>query len=77
MSYLEVIRHVGPPVEGLFRDSVSWKIKGNCSILLETETGQVDILCSDLRMITIGSQERRAIKAIQSEQYRRKDASKF
>ncbi|MCK5784720.1 MAG: hypothetical protein KAH06_09740, partial [Desulfobacterales bacterium] len=65
-KYGKPSRHVGPPVEGLFRDSVSWRIKGNCSILMETGTGQVDILYSDLRMNTIGSQERRAIKAIQS-----------
>jgi hypothetical protein len=70
-------RLVGPHAEGVFRDSASWKLKGNCTVLMETGSGQVDIIYSDLKLNTIGSKERNAIKAIQSEQYRKKDASKF
>jgi len=70
-------RFVGPSAENVFRDSASWTYKGNCTILMEAGIGQVDIIYSDLKLNTIGSQERRTIKAIQNEEYRRKDASKF
>ncbi len=68
---------LGSSAEGLLQDSTSWKVQDNCSILMETRTGQVDITYSDLRLNTIGSQERSAIKAKQSKKYHSKDASKF
>jgi hypothetical protein len=68
---------VGPPAEGVFHDSAAWKLKGNCTVLMETGNGQVDIIYIDLKLNTIGNKERDAIKAIQREQYRKKDASKF
>jgi len=76
-KYGKPSRFVGPPAEGIFRDSALWKYMGNCTILMETGTGQIDIIYSDLRMNTIGSKERSAIRAIQREKYRRKDATKF
>lgn len=59
---------------GLLLDSSSWTVNDNVTILMETATGRVDIMYSDLQLLAAGEHEKSALKAKRSEQAGRKDA---